>query len=276
MINISPLADVHPDAVIGDNVEIESFAKVGRDVVIGNDTWIGSNACIYNGARIGSHCRIFPGAVISAVPQDLKFKGDESFVHIGNHATIREYATVHRGTFEGGITSVGDHTLVMAYAHVGHDTRIGDHCVIVNSVQLAGEVTVGDWAVIGGMSAVHQFCRIGAHAMVSGMSGVLSDVAPFTKVFGVPAKYVGVNSIGLRRRGFSNERITAIHDVYRALYYGKMNTSQALDYISEHLDTTSDTAQILDFMSGSQRGIIKSLGGNGEAPQEKVSRVVAG
>lgn len=217
MINstISPRAEVHPEAIIGKNVRIDAFATIHHDVIIGDNCWIGSNAAIYPGARLGKSCKVFPGAVISAEPQDLKFDGEYSTVEIGHDTTIREYVTINRGTAARGITSVGNHTLLMAYAHLGHDVAVGNHCVISNSVQLAGEVIVEDWAVIGGMSAVHQFCRVGTHAMVSGMSGVLSDVAPFTKVFGVPVTYMGINVTGLKRRGFdkTHKLITFIRSI---------------------------------------------------------------
>ncbi len=259
-MSISKLADIHPDAVLGNNVKVESFAKISKDVVIGDNTWVGANATIYEGARIGKYCKIFPGAVIAAIPQDLKFKGDYSTVEIGDHTTIREYVTINRGTAKNGVTRVGKHSLLMAYSHIGHDSVVGDNCVIVNSVQIAGEVVVEDWAVIGGMSAVHQFCRIGTHAMVSGMSGTLQDVAPYTKVFGVPASYVGINSIGLKRRGFTKEQINNISDVYRVLFQQGMNTTQALKYMEDYLEPSIEKDQIVQFISSSTRGFVKANG----------------
>jgi UDP-N-acetylglucosamine acyltransferase len=255
---ISNRAEIHPDAKIGNNVTVEAFAKIDKDVVIGEGTWVGSNAIIYRGARIGRECKIYPGAVISAEPQDLKFKGEYSTVEIGDRTTVREYVTVNRGTAARGITSVGSDTLLMAYSHLGHDVEVGNHCVVSNSVQLAGEVVLEDWVVIGGMSAVHQFCRIGAHSMVSGMSGVLSDVAPFTKVFGVPVNYIGINVIGLRRRGFSREQIDNIHEIYRAIYQQGRNISQALEYVQTYLDPTPEMGQIISFIKASKRGIVKN------------------
>lgn len=256
---ISPRAEIHPEAVLGKNVVVEAFAKIDKDVVIGEGTWIGANATIYPGARIGKECKIFPGAVIAAVPQDLKFRGEYSTVEIGDNTTVREYVTINRGTASKGFTKVGNNTLLMAYTHLGHDTEVGNNCVIANSVQIAGEVIVEDWAVIGGSSAIHQFCRIGTHAMVSGMAGVLSDVAPFTKVFGVPAAYMGINYTGIKRRGFSKEQTAAIHEVYRAIYQRGLNISQAVEYINTYLSPSEERDLIVEFIKGSQRGIIKAV-----------------
>lgn len=271
-MNISPLAKIHPDAKIGKNVTIEDFAKIEKDVIIGDDCWIGSNAVIFPGARIGKNCKIFPGAVIAAIPQDLKFRGEYSTVEIGENSTIREYVTINRGTASKGVTRVGNNSLLMAYVHLGHDSEIGNNCVIVNSVQIAGEVLIDDWAVVGGMSAVHQFCRIGAHAMVSGMSAVLGDVAPYTKVFGMPAKYVGINVVGLRRRGFSKEQVDSIHEMYRVLFQQGMNTTQALDFIRFNFEESDEKQHVLQFINRSDRGIIKS-NGNGSMTEEMLSKM---
>lgn len=254
---ISLKAEVHPEAILGKDVVVEAFAKIDKDVVIGDGTWIGSNAVIYPGARIGAHCKIFPGAVVAAVPQDLKFKGEYSTVEIGDHTTIREYVTINRGTAAKGVTKVGSHTLLMAYTHLGHDVEVGNHCVLSNGVQVAGEVEIEDWAVIGGMSAIHQFCRIGQHAMVSGMTGVLSDVAPFTKVFGLPANYMGINYVGLKRRGFSKEQTDSIHNVFRVLYQRGLNTTQSIEYMNTFLEPSDEKDMIINFIKNSKRGIIK-------------------
>lgn len=255
---ISPRAEIHPEAILGKNVTVEAFAKIDKDVIIGEGTWIGANATIYPGARIGKECQIFPGAVIAAVPQDLKFRGEYSTVEIGNNTTIREYVTINRGTASKGFTKVGNNTLLMAYTHLGHDTEVGDNCVIANSVQIAGEVIVDDWAVIGGSSAIHQFVRIGTHAMVSGMAGVLTDVAPFTKVFGLPAAYMGINYTGLKRRGFTKEQIEAIHDVYRVFYQRGMNATQATEYMETYLNASPERDDIIQFIRSSKRGVIKN------------------
>lgn len=256
---ISPRAEIHPDAIIGNNVIVEAFAKIDKDVFIGDGTLVASNAIIYPGARIGSHCKIFPGAVISAEPQDLKFKGEYSTVEIGNHTTIREYVTINRGTAAKGVTKIGDHSLLMAYTHLGHDSEIGNHCVIVNNVQIAGEVVIEDWVVIGGMSAIHQFCHIGQHAMVSGMTGILSDVAPYTKVIGMPASYMGINYLGMKRRGFTKKQIDAVHDAYRIIYQNGLNTTQAVEYMQMCLDPSEEMDEIISFIRNSKRGIIKGV-----------------
>lgn len=255
---ISPRAEIHPEAIIGKGVTIEAFAKIDSDVIIGEGTWIGANVVIYPGARIGKNCKIFPGAVIAAVPQDLKFKGEYSMVEIGNNTTIREYVTINRGTASKGLTKVGNNTLLMAYTHLGHDTIVGDNVVISNNVQVAGEVTVEDWAIIGGASALHQFTRVGAHAMVSGMAGVLTDVAPFTKVFGVPAAYIGINYVGLKRRNYTKEQIEAIHNAYRVFYQNGMNASQAVDYMKTYLPQSEELEYIAAFIKSSKRGVIKN------------------
>lgn len=256
---ISSRAEIHPEAILGKNVVVEAFTKIDKDVIIEEGTWIGSSATIYPGARIGKDCKIFPGAVIAAAPQDLKFKGEYSTVVVGNNTTIREYVTINRGTAAKGCTKVGNNTLLMAYSHLGHDTSVGNNCIIANNVQIAGEVTVEDWAIIGGSSAIHQFCRIGAHAMVSGLAGVLSDVAPFTKVFGLPAAYMGINYTGIKRRGFTAVQIAAIHDVYRAIYQRGMNFSQAVEHIKTYIEPSAERELILEFIANSKRGVIKSV-----------------
>lgn len=256
-MNISKNSEIHPEATIGENVTIEAFVRIDKDVVIGEGTWIGANASIYAGARIGKHCKIFPGAVISAEPQDLKFNGEYSTVEIGNYTTIREYATINRGTASKGVTRIGNHCLLMAYSHIGHDSDIGHHCVISNSVQVAGEVIIEDWVVVGGMSAIHQFCRIGTHSMVSGMTGILSDVAPYTKVFGVPAKYIGINAVGMKRREFTKQQINAVHDIYRILFQQGLNTSDALDLIESSIEDSEEKDRIVNFIQKTHRGIIK-------------------
>jgi UDP-N-acetylglucosamine acyltransferase len=266
---ISKLAEIHPDAIIGKNVTVEAFAKIYKDVVIGDGSWIGSNATIFPGTRIGENCKIYPGAVIAGEPQDLKFRGEYSLVEIGDHTTIREYATINRGTDSKGVTRVGSHTLLMAYSHLGHDTSVGDHCVISNSVQLAGEVLVEDYAIIGGMSAIHQFCRVGAYAFVSGMTGVLSDVAPYTKVFGIPASYMGINTLGLTRRGFSREQVETISEAYRLLYQKGLNITQALEAMAI-IEPTPELEKIIGFIKNSRRGVIKTVIRNGGVAQRAV------
>ena len=208
---IQPLAYIHPQAKIAENVVIEPFVTIYKDVIIGEGTWIGSNVTIMDGARIGKNCRIFPGAVISAQPQDLKYKGEASTVTIGDNTIIRECVTLNRGTaLDKNTTTIGANCLLMAYVHVAHDCFIGDNVIIANSVQLAGHIEVQDFAFIGGASAVHQFVSIGAHSIISGGSLVRKDVPPYTKAGREPLSYVGINSVGLRRRGFSSEQIYAV------------------------------------------------------------------
>ena len=254
---LSPLAYIHPEARLGENVTVEPFAYIDKDVVIGDHSYIGPNAVIYAGSRLGKHNRIFPGAVIGAIPQDLKFKGEYTLAILGDYVTVRESATVNRGTSASGKTVVGSHTLIMANAHVAHDCVVGEHVVMANSVALAGHVEVGDWAVLGGLAAVQQFTKIGAHVMVSGGSMVRKDIPPFIKVGKSPLTYEGVNSLGLRRRGFSNEKIREIQDIYRAIYLKGMNTKQALAYVEEHFPPTPERDMILEFIKNSTNGIVR-------------------
>jgi UDP-N-acetylglucosamine acyltransferase len=252
-----PLAYVHSEAKIADNVVIEPFVTIDKNVEIGAGTWIGSNVTIMEGARIGKNCRIFPGAVISAVPQDLKYAGEKTTVEIGNNTTIREYVTINRGTKASFKTVVGSNTLLMAYVHIAHDCVVGDNCVLANVATLAGHVTIEDWAIIGGLSAIHQFVHIGAHVIISGGSLVRKDVPPYVKAAREPLSFVGVNSIGLRRRNFSNEQIQQIQEVYRYLYLKKLNHTQALEIIEAELPASKERDEIILFARNSSRGIMK-------------------
>jgi UDP-N-acetylglucosamine acyltransferase len=256
---IQPLAYVNPQSKIANNVVIEPFVTVHKNVEIDEGTWIGSNVTIMEGARIGKNCRIFPGAVISAVPQDLKFEEEDSVAIIGNNVTIRECVTVNRGTSASGKTVIGDNCLLMAYVHVAHDCMIGDNVILANSVQLAGHVEVGSYAIIGGLSAVHQFVKIGPHVMVSGGSLVRKDVPPFSKAAREPLSYEGVNSIGLRRRGFSSEKIAEIQEIYRMLYLRGMNNNKALAKIEAEMPATKERDDIISFIRASDRGIMKGF-----------------
>ena len=259
-----PLAYVHPGAKIARNVVIDPFTTIHNNVIIEEGTWIGSNVTIMEGARIGKNCNIFPGAVISAVPQDLKFGGEDSLVIIGDNVTIRECVTINRGTVASGQTKIGNNCLIMATAHIAHDCHIGDNVIIVNGVLLGGHVSVGDFAIIGGLSAVHQFISIGDHAMISGGSLLRKDVPPYTKAAKEPLSYVGINSVGLRRRGFSNERIFEIQKVYRAVFQMKLNVSQAITFIEKELPPTEDRDEIVEFIKNSPRGIVKGYGSGKE------------
>lgn len=261
-----PLAYVHPDAQIADNVVIEPFVTIDKNVVIEEGTRIGSNVTILEGAHIGKNCKIFPGAVIAAVPQDLKFKGEKSLVRIGDNTTIRECATINRGTAAKGITEVGNNCLIMAYAHIAHDCSVGNNCIITNACQLAGEVVVEDYTILGGMTAVHQFCHIGRHAMIQGGSLIGKDVPPYVKAGRLPLAYAGVNSIGLRRRGFENDKINEIQDIYRILYQSKLNVSDAISRIEAEMPASRERDEIILFVRNSKRGIMKGyLGQTKEA-----------
>jgi UDP-N-acetylglucosamine acyltransferase len=256
---ISQQAEIHPDAIIGKNVTIEPFARIDKGVIVGDGSWIGSNATLYEGTKLGRSCKVFPGAVIAAIPQDLKFKGEQSYVEIGDNSVIRESATVNRGTASKGVTRIGNNCLLMAYVHIAHDCILRDNCILSNGVQVAGEVEIDDFAVIGGMSTIHQFCRIGKHVMISGMSGILSDVPPYLKAAGIPVVYQGINYVGLKRRGFSKEMIDDIHNIYRIIYQDKYNTSQAIEYVEKHFKESQVLKEILSFIRSSERGIIKKL-----------------
>lgn len=252
-----PLAYVHPDAKIANNVVIEPFVTIDKNVVIGEGTIIGSNVTILEGSRIGKNCRIFPGAVIGAIPQDLKFKGEDTTAEIGDNTTIRECVTINRGTSAKGKTVVGNNCLIMAYCHVAHDTVVGNNVIMSNAVQLAGEVVIEDFAIIGGGALVHQFCRIGSHAMIQGGSLINKDIPPYVKAARNPISYAGINSIGLRRRDYTNEMIRDIQEIYRYLYLSGLNNSDAVERIEAELPATKERDEIILFVRNSQKGIIK-------------------
>lgn len=252
-----PLAYVHSDAKIAKNVVIEPFTTIDKDVVIGEGTWIGPNVTIMEGARIGKNCNIFPGAVISAVPQDLKFNGENTTAEIGDNTTIRECVTINRGTTSRGKTVIGKNCLIMAYSHVAHDCRVGDYCIFSNNSTLAGHITVGSHVILAGMTAVHQFCAIGDHAFVAGGSLVRKDIPPFVKAAREPLSYAGVNSVGLRRRGFNSDKIKEIQNIYRILYQKNYNNSQATQIIEAEMEASTERDEILQFIRQSQRGIMK-------------------
>jgi UDP-N-acetylglucosamine acyltransferase len=254
-----PLAYVHPSAKIANTVVIEPFTTIHKNVVIGEGTWIGSNVTIMEGARIGKNCRIFPGAVISAIPQDLKFEGEDSTVQIGDNVIIREFVTINRGTKALGKTIVGDNSLLMATAHLAHDVVLGKNCIVVNGVLLAGHVELGDWAIVGGLSAVQQFSKIGTHSFVGGGSLVRKDVPPYVKAAKEPISYAGINSIGLRRRGYSRDQINDIQNIYRILFQKNYNVSQALEIIETEFEATQERDEIITFVRSSQSGIMKGF-----------------
>ena len=252
------LFSVHSDAKIGNNVQIGDFTTIHDDVETGDNCVIYGNVTIFPGARIGSGVTIFPGAVISAVPQDLKFRGEKTYAYVGNGTTIRECVTINRGTASKGETRVGDNTLLMAYVHVAHDCRIGNRVIVSNAAQFAGEVVVDDCAVIGGGSLVHQFCHLGRNIMLQGGALVNKDIPPFVKAAREPISYVGLNSIGLHRNGFSDEEIRQIADIYKIIYLSDLNVTNAVKLVEERLPDTKFRREIVDFVTHSERGIIRS------------------
>ncbi len=254
-----PLAYIHPDTKIASSVVIDPFVYIDKDVEIGEGTHIGSNVTIYEGVRIGKNCNIFPGAVIGAIPQDLKFKGEKTYVFIGDNTNIRECATIHRGTASKGKTVVGNDCLIMAYCHVAHDCLLHDHIIMSNAVQLAGEVIVDDWAILGGGTLVHQFSHIGSHVMVQGGSKVNKDIPPYAIAAREPISYCGINSVGLNRRGFTREQIASIQDTYRLFYMSGLNVTQAIEQIEATVAETPERNTILEFVKGSPRGVIRGI-----------------
>ncbi|QRQ61377.1 MULTISPECIES: acyl-ACP--UDP-N-acetylglucosamine O-acyltransferase [Sphingobacterium] len=256
---IQPLAYIHPEAKIAKNVVIEPFVTIYKDVVIGEGTWIGSNVTIMDGARIGKNCKIYPGAVISGEPQDLKFDGEITTAEIGDNTTIRECVTINRGTKDRYRTVIGKNCLIQAYSHVAHDCEVGDNCVFSNNSTLAGHITVGDYVVLAGMVAIHQFVKIGSHAFVTGGSLVRKDIPPFVKAAREPISYAGINSVGLRRRGFSEEQIAEIQNLYRILFVQNRNLAKAIEIIEAEYQATEIRDEILDFIRNSGRGIMKGF-----------------
>lgn len=254
---IHPLTYIHPEARIDAGVRVDPFSTIHNNVEIGEGSWIGSNVTIMEGARIGKNVRIFPGAVISAIPQDLKFKGEETFTYIGDNTTLRECVTINRGTTDRGHTTVGANCLIMAYSHIAHDCVIGDHCIFSNNTTLAGHITVGDYVVLAGLTAVQQFVRIGKHAFVTGGSLVRKDVPPYVKAAREPLSYVGVNSVGLKRRGYSTETINQIQNIYRILFVRGYNVSKALGLIEADIPVSDERDEIISFIRETGRGIMR-------------------
>ncbi|MEJ7829180.1 MAG: acyl-ACP--UDP-N-acetylglucosamine O-acyltransferase [Segetibacter sp.] len=257
MSTISPLAYVHPNANIGNNVTVDPFAVINEEVTVGDGTHIMSHAVIMNGSNIGKSCAIYPGAVIGAIPQDLKFVGEKTTVEIGDYTTIRECVTVNRGTKEKWKTVVGSHCLIMAYAHIAHDCVLGDYVILANAVQLAGHVEVGNYAILGGLSGAQQFSRIGAYTYIAGNSAIRKDIPPYVKSARQPLCYMGVNSVGLTRSNFNKEKIKEISDIYHTLFIEKNSTSAALEKIEKTFPASAERDGILQFVRSSKSGIIK-------------------
>lgn len=254
---ISPLAHVAPGARLGEGVVVEPFAYIASDVTIGPGTWIGPHATILDGSRVGSDCKIYPGAVIGGLPQDLKYAGENSTAEVGDRTVVRECVTINRGTRDRMSTRVGSDCLLMAYTHLAHDAWVGNHVIIANSGNIAGHVTVEDWVIIEGMVGIQQFVTIGQHAFVAGGSLVRKNIPPFIKAAREPLSYIGVNSIGLRRRGFDNDRILRIEDIYRTLYVQNGNMTQAIKVADIELPVSEEKEIILAFIRASDKGIIR-------------------
>jgi len=255
-MDIHQLAVIHPDAKIGENVKIGPFVTIDANVEIGDGTVIDSGAVVHSGARIGKNCHIHSNAVVSDIPQDLKFQGEDTVAIVGDGTVIREFVTIHRGTASRGKTVVGDHCLIMAYCHVAHDCVVGNHVIMSNAAQLAGEVEVADWAIIGGGALVHQFTHIGCHVMIQGGALVNKDIPPYCMAARYPIAYEGVNKVGLHRRGYSSQQIDAIADVYRTIYDSELNVSQALDEAAK-LPESVERDVIIAFVRASKRGIVR-------------------
>jgi UDP-N-acetylglucosamine acyltransferase len=258
-MSVSDRAYVHPDAQLAPNVQVEPFATIYQDVTIGEGSWIGPGAVLMQGTRIGRNCRVFPGAVIGAVPQDLKFSGEYTTAEVGDHTTVRECVTINRGTADRGKTSVGKNCLLMAYVHLAHDCMVGDNVVIANSVNVAGHVTIDDWAILEGNVAVQQFIHIGAHSFIAGASLVRKNVPPFVKAAREPLSYVGVNVVGLRRRGYSDEAVARVEDIYREIFVRASNMASALLTVEQALPRSAERGQILEFIRNSPKGIMRGL-----------------
>lgn len=255
----STQTNISHGAKIGTGTKVEPFVTISSDVIIGQNCWIGPYTTIMDGSRIGNNCKIFPGAVVGAIPQDLKYAGENSLLEIGDNTTIREFATLNRGTKATMTTKIGSNCLLMAYTHVAHDCIIGDKVVLANNVNLAGHISIGDHAILGGLTAVHQFVKIGAHSMIGGGSLVMKDVPPFSKAARNPLSYEGVNSVGLRRRGYTKEQIDRIHDIFRFLFIKHRNISKAIADIEQNLPDSEEKTHILEFIRQSERGLMKGI-----------------
>lgn len=251
------MANIHPGAKIAKDVKVEAFATIYEDVEIGEGSWIGPNTVIMNGARIGKNVKVFPGAVISGDPQDMKYEGEKTLVKIGDNTIIREYVTINKGTKTKESTVVGKDCLIMSYVHIAHDCILRDKVILGSYAGLAGEVEVDNWAIVSPGSLVHQFVRIGAHVMIQGGSKVGKDVPPFAMAGREPVSFTGINSIGLRRRGFTNDTIYAIQEVYRIIYQRGLNISDALEFVLANLPASKERDEIILFIKASKRGIIR-------------------
>ena len=256
---ISNFAHIDQGAKLGANVRVDSFSTIYDDVMIGEGTHIHPNVTIYPGTRIGKNCEIFPGAVIGVIPQDLKFNGEYTTVEIGDNTRIRECVTIHRGTSDKLCTKIGSNCLLMTYVHVAHDCQIGNNVILASYVGLSGHVIIDDYAILEGTVVAQQFVHIGAHAFIGGASLVRKDIPPYIKAAREPLTYAGVNALGIRRRGFSDEQVREIEDIYRILYVLNSNISKGLESIRESIPESEIRNQILGFIETSDKGIIRGL-----------------
>ncbi len=255
---IHPTAIISPDAVIGDDAKIGAYSIIGEDVTIGKGTWIGPHVVIDPYVAIGPGCRIFQFAAIGAIPQDLKFDGEKSSVSIGPNVTVREFVTIHRGTdLGGGITEVGEKSFIMAYTHIAHDCRIGKMVVLSNNATLAGHINIGDHAVIGGLVAIHQFVRIGEYAFVGGKSAVVKDVPPYVIAAGDRAILHGLNRVGLKRHGFSDQTLSALKKTYRILFRYGLTLNEAIERVYAQVEMVSEVETFIEFIKTSSRGVTR-------------------
>lgn len=254
------IANISPDAKIGKGTVVAAFATIYEDVIIGENCNIGPNTVIYPGTRIGNNVQIYPGAIIGPPSQDLKYKGEYTTTEIGDNTVIREYVTIHKGTTDRMKTVVGKNCLLMAMVHIAHDCLIGDHVIIANNGALSGHVTVGEYAIIEGMVGVQQFIHIGQHAFIGGGSLVRKNVPPFVKAAREPISYIGVNTVGLRRRGYSDHQVSLIEDIYRVIYVQNSNLSVALNIVNLELPASAEKDIIVEFIRNSTKGIMRGIG----------------
>lgn len=252
---IHPTAIVDPRAELDEGVSVGPYSIIGPGVAIGANTKVGSHVLVERDTAIGEDCVLFNGAVLGTDPQDLKYEGEETRLIVGDRTVIREYATLNRGTAAVGFTEVGSDCLLMAYSHVAHDCQLGDHVILSNSVNMGGHVTIGEWAIVGGLTPIHQFVRIGAHAFVGGASRVAKDIPPYVKAAGSPIQLYGLNSVGLQRRGYSEETRRELKRAYRLFFASNHNTSQALEKARTELEPTPEIEIFLSFFEHSARGV---------------------
>ncbi|MFM7467840.1 MAG: acyl-ACP--UDP-N-acetylglucosamine O-acyltransferase [Crocinitomicaceae bacterium] len=258
-MSISNLASVSKNATLGKNVVVHPFATIHDNVIIGNNSIIHPNVVIYPGAKIGEDCEIFPGAVIAVIPQDLKFDGEETTVEIGNNTKIRECVTIHRATKDKWVTKIGDNCLLMTYVHVAHDCQIGNNVILASYTGLSGHVTIDDWAILEGKVAAQQFVHIGKHTFIGGASLIRKDVPPYIKAAREPLTFAGVNSVGLRRRGYSDDVVREIEDIYRTLYIQNSNLSKGIESVRSSMPSSTASREILEFIEKSDKGVIRGM-----------------